>query len=149
MSVFYTQKCYYIKPSFWRFCLSVCLFGRLQRRNVATECPRVKCVFWFVRIELKNSFALGNPVTWSRSSTIFNSIKEPGINSRYLQKLIISTYNKALSCTASSCTDLEDAHLLNGVQIYLRCTFLHIFAPLFNKWELEMHVFDESVHSTK
>ena len=137
MSVFYTQKCYYIKPSFWRFCLSVCLFGRLQRRNVATECPRVKYVFWFVRIELKNSFALGNPVTWSRSSTIFNSIKEPGINSRYLKKLIISTYNRALSCTASSCTDLEDARFWLWSKKICNARFW----TFFDTWVLQIHVF--------
>ena len=58
-------------------------------------------------------------------------------------------FARAMSSTASSCTDLEDAHFLNWVQIYLKCTFLQIFAPLFDKRELEMHVFDESVHSIK
>ena len=50
-----------------------------------------------------------------------------------LMSTLSNKFARALSSTASSCTDLEDAHLLNGVQIYLRCTFLHIFAPLFNK----------------
>ena len=61
-------------------------------------------------------------------------------------------YSKALSSTASSCTDLEDTRFWIGAKNTWDarfCTFLHVFArfyTFFDKWVLEMHVFCTFLH---
>ena len=96
---------------------------------------------------------MGPQLSWSSIACFYYRIlrfmpgPSVGPNINLNDFMTVMDYSRALSCTASSWTDLEDARFWIGSKNIWDarfCTFLHVFAhfcTFFGKWELEMHVF--------